>query len=270
MEDYIAIEEEKQSLKENHVWEVIDEKQIKLDKQKPLHSKWIFRIKQDGKYKARLVVKGCEQKNQLDYQETYSPVIGQNALRSIFAIAAAKDYKIISFDVKTAFLYGELEEDIYLYPPEGYNYKSKILKLKRALYGLKQAPLRWNIKFTDFLKRKGFKPTKCEQCLFKRMDNDMILSIYVDDGLLIGSDICFMDKFLKQLNEKFKIRIDRDTQSYVGLELYKSEGNLLLNQKTYINKLLQRSGMEYAKPVKVPILKGEKAETILKRKKLSL
>jgi len=264
----IVIEEEKQSLKKNHVWEVIDEKQIELDKQKPLHSKWIFCVKQNGKYKARLVVKGCEQRNELDYQETYSPVIGQNALRSIFAIAAAKDNKIISFDVKTAFLYGELEEDVYMYPPKGYNYKRKILKLKKTLYGLKQASLRWNIKFTNFLKTKGFIPTRCEQCLFKRSDNDMILSIYVDDGLLIGSDICLMDKFLKQLNEKFEIKIDRDTQSYVGLELYKLEDNLFLNQKTYINKLLQRSGMEYATPVKVPILKGEKAKT--EKKKLSL
>jgi len=153
-----AIEEEKCSLKENNVWEVIDENQVKLDKQKPLHSKWIFCVKQNGIYKARLVVKGCEQKNEIDYQETYSPVIGQNALRSIFTIAAAKEYEIITFDVKTAFLYGELEDEVYMYPPEGYNYKRKILKLKKALYGLKQAPLRWNIRFTNFLKKKGFIP----------------------------------------------------------------------------------------------------------------
>jgi len=261
----IAIAEEKQSLKENNVWVVVDENQVFKNKQKPLHSKWVFTIKPDGKYKARLVIKGCEQKNEMDYQDTYSPVIGQNALRSILAIAAAKQYKIISFDVKTAFLYGELEEDVYMYPPEGYNYKRKILKLKKALYGLKQAPLRWNIKFTDFLKEKGFIPLKSEQCLFKRIDNDMILSIYVDDGLLIGSNTCLMDEFLKELNRKFKIKIDKNTQSYVGLELCKSEENVILKQKTYINKILQRSGMECAKPVKIPILKGERAKTISRR-----
>jgi len=193
---------------------VIDENQVKLDKQKPLHNKWIFCIKQNGKYKARLVVKGCEQKNEIDYQETYSPVIGQNALRSIFAIAAAKECEIIIFDVKTAFLYGELEDEVYMYPPEGYNYKRKILKLKKALYGLKQAPLRWNIRFTNFLKEKGFIPIQSEQCIFKRSDSDIILSIYVDDGLLIGSNTHLMDMFLKQLNEKFKIKIKKDSKSY--------------------------------------------------------
>jgi len=261
-----AIEEEKCSLKENNVWEVIDENQVKLDKQKPLHSKWIFCVKQNGIYKARLVVKGCEQKNEIDYQETYSPVIGQNALRSIFAIAAAKECEIVTFDVKTAFLYGELEDEVYMYPPEGYNYKRKILKLKKALYGLKQAPLRWNIRFTNFLKKKGFIPIQSEQCIFRRSDSNIILSIYVDDGLLISSDIHLMDMFLKQLNEEFKIKINRDSKSYVGLELNKSKNTLHLNQKAYIKKLLQQSGMEFSKPVKVPIIKGEQAKTILKRK----
>jgi len=114
-----AINEEKKSLKENNIWEIVNENHIL--KGKPLHSKWIFRIKQDGKYKVRLVIKGCEQKKEIDYQETYSPVIGHSALRSIFALAAAKNYKMVTFDVKTAFLYGDLEDEIYMYPPEGYN-----------------------------------------------------------------------------------------------------------------------------------------------------
>jgi len=203
------------------------------------------------------VVKGCEQKNEIDYQETYSPVIGQNALRSIFAIAAAKECEIITFDVKTVFLYGELEDEVYMYPPEDYNYKRKILKLKKALYGLKQAPLRWNMRFTIFFKEKGFIPIQSEQCIFKRSDSDIILSIYVDDGLLIGSNTHLMDMFLKQLNEEFKIKINRDSKSYVGLELNKSKNTLHLNQTAYIKKLLQQSGMEFSKSVKVPILKGE-------------
>jgi len=127
--------------------------------------------------RARLVVK-CEQKNEIDYQETYSPVMSQNALRSIFAIAAAKECEIITFDVKTAFLYEELEDEVYMCPPKGYNYKRKILKLKKALYGLKQAPLRWNMRFTNFLKKKSFIPIQSEQRTFKRSDSDIILSIY--------------------------------------------------------------------------------------------
>lgn len=127
-------------MKENNTWDLMDIKE--LGNKKPLHGKWIFKIKQDGTHKARLVVKGCEQQHGVNYEETFSPVISASALRSIFAIAALKNYTIITFDIKTAFLYGILDEDIYMYPPDGYKYKDKILKLKKALYGLKQAPLK--------------------------------------------------------------------------------------------------------------------------------
>lgn len=151
-----AINEEKKSLKENDTWEIINSK--KLKKEKPLSGKWIFKIKQDGKYKARLVIRGCEQEPGISYQETFSPVISTSALRVLFAVGAIKNYVIVIFDIKTAFLYGEVEEDVYMYPPEGYDCKGKVFKLKKALYGLKQASLRWNIRFTNFLKEKDFKP----------------------------------------------------------------------------------------------------------------
>jgi len=259
-----AINEEKKSLKENDVWEIVDENHIL--KGKLLHSKWIFRIKQDGKYKARLVIKGCEQKKEIDYQETYSPVIGHSALRSIFALATAKDYKMVIFDVKTAFLYGDLEDEIYMYQPEGYNYKNKILKLKKAIYGLKQAPLRWNIRFTNFLFKKGFVSLNSEQCLFKKKNNEIILAIYVDDGLLVGSDIEEINKILIELASEFKIKVSRNTKMFVGHEIKTEEDCLILSQEEYIKKILIQSGMENAKPVKIPLQQGENTKTIPKTK----
>jgi len=131
----------------------------KLKEGKPLTGKWVFKIKQDGRYIARLVIRGCEQKQGIDYQETFSPVISTNALRSLFALAAIKKYKLVTFDIKTAFLYGNVEENVYMYP-EGYNFKGKMFKLKKALYRLKQTPLRWNIRFTNFLTEKNFESLK--------------------------------------------------------------------------------------------------------------
>jgi hypothetical protein len=181
-----AIKEEKRSLDGNETWEIVDTKQA--NSQKPLKSKWVFKVKTDGTYKARLVVKGCEQKFGVNYEETYSPVISISALRSLFAIATAKRYSIVTFNIKIVFLYGFLDEEVYIYPPDGYRIKNKLCKLKKALYGLKQAPLSWNTRFTDFLKQKKFKPLENEQCLFKRNNSESILGIYVDDGILIGSN----------------------------------------------------------------------------------
>jgi len=110
-----VINEEKKSLKENDVWEVVNKNHI-LTGASLYTVNGIFRIKQD-KYKVRLVIKEYKQKKEIDYQETYSPVIERSALRSVFALATAKGYKM-TFDIKTVFLYGNLEDEIYIYSPE--------------------------------------------------------------------------------------------------------------------------------------------------------
>ena len=254
-----AIKEEKCSLEENETWEVVDPK--RAESQKPLKSKWVFKVKTDGTYKARLVVKGCEQKYGVNYEETYSPVISMSALRSLLAIAAAKCYSIVTFDIKTAFLYGVLEEEVYIYPPDGYKMKNKLCKLKKALYGLKQAPLSWNTRFSDFLKQNNFKPLESEQCLFKRENSDSILGIYVDDGILIGSDPSELARIVKELSAEFKMTATKNPKIFVGLEITKEDGRIKLTQKKYIEKILEDYDMKNAKPATVPMLKGEESKT---------
>jgi len=254
-----AINEEKNFLKENKTWEVIDLK--KLKEEKPLTGKWVFKVKQDGRYKARLVIRGCEQEQGINYEETFSPVISTSALRSLFAIAAIKNYKIITFDIKTAFLYGNIEEDVYMYPPEGYNCKGKVFKLKKALYGLKQASLSWNIRFTDFLKEKNFISLKSEQCIFKKNNGDLILGIYVDDGILIGNDLQEIEETIKQLKAEFRMTVIYKPKIFVGLELSKEENIIKLKQEEFTKKILKQYGMDKAKSVKIPILKNENRNT---------
>jgi hypothetical protein len=113
-----AIDEEKESLIKNNTWSYVDEKES--EGKKVLSNKWIFTRKEDGRYKARLVVRGCEQKSVYDYEESFSPVISSNSLRTMFAISTIKNYHVLKFDVKTAFLYGEIHEEVLMKVPEGF------------------------------------------------------------------------------------------------------------------------------------------------------
>lgn len=120
-----------------------------------LSSKWIFKTKGNGQNKTRLVIRGCEQNFGEDFEDVFSPVVNSCSLRILFAVVAKKNFQIITFDIKTAFLYRNLEKDICMQLPEGYNCGGKICKLKKALYGLKQAPMKWN-EIMNMLKERGF------------------------------------------------------------------------------------------------------------------
>ena len=134
-----AIQEEIDSLNKNGTWIYVNEEEVK-DKE-ILTSRWIFRLKDDGKYKARLVARGCFQnKNEMDYEENYSPVVDTLSLRLLFAIAAERNWKIQTLHVKTAFLHGELPGPIYVKVPESFTQPGKICEFKISPYGLRQAP----------------------------------------------------------------------------------------------------------------------------------
>ncbi|CAM8887194.1 unnamed protein product [Rhodiola kirilowii] len=140
---------------QNHTWELDDLPQGC----KPLDSKWIFtkKMKVDGtieKYKARLVIKGYRQKEVLDYFDTFSLVTIITSIRMIIVIAALRNLEIYQMDVKTAFLNGDLEEEIYMEQPEGCRVPGqgrKVCKLVKSFYGLKQAPKQWHVKFDRVL-----------------------------------------------------------------------------------------------------------------------
>lgn len=153
-----------------------------------------------------------------------------------------------------------------MYPPEGYNCKNKIFKLNKALYGLKQAPLRWNIRFTDFLREKGFRSLESEQCLFMKGNSKLILSIYVDDGIIIGNDPSEIEQILEDLKQEFKITIMRKPDTFVGFEITREQETIKLSQQKYIKSILIQYEMNNAKPVKIPIQQNDKTRTELKTK----
>ena len=153
----------------------------------------------DGKvetFKARLVAKGYTQKEGIDYDETFSPVAMLKSIRILLCIAIHYDYEIWQMDVKTAFLNGNLEEEIYMIQPEGFiakHQKHMVCKLKRSIYGPKQTS-RWNIRFDQAIKSFGFEQNHNEPCVYKRHQDKvaMFLVLYVDDILLIGNDVGVM------------------------------------------------------------------------------
>ncbi|GKC65340.1 retrotransposon protein, putative, ty1-copia subclass [Tanacetum coccineum] len=149
----VAMNEEMQSMNDNKVWKLV----VLPPNAKVVKSKWIYKKKtyMDGKvyiYKARLVAKGFTQTYGVDYEETFSPVADIRAIRILIAIAAYYDYEIWQMDIKTAFLNGFLEEEIYMEQPEGFidpNHPSKVCKLQRSIYRLKQASRSWNKRFDE-------------------------------------------------------------------------------------------------------------------------
>ena len=200
------MKDEMDSLLGNQTWELTK----LLVGKKALHNKWVYRIKNedDGSkyYKAKLVVKGYQQKKGIDYSEIFSTIVKMSTIKLVLGMVATKKFYLEQLYVKTAFLHGDLEEDIYMIQPEGFivqRQKNLVCKLRKSLYGLKQAPRQWYKKFDSFMHRIGFKRCEANHCSYvKSFDNTyIILLLYVDDMLIVGSSIEEINNLKKQLSK---------------------------------------------------------------------
>ena len=152
-----AFEAEMSSFKENNVWDIVP----RPAGRKVVGGRWVCKIKRDAqgeieRFKARYVAKGFTQIQGLDYDETFAPVVRFDSLRLLLAISAAKKWKPRQLDIKTAFLYGILNEEIYMELPEGYRIGNHVAKLNRCIYGLKQSPRNWYFRLTEYIIPLGF------------------------------------------------------------------------------------------------------------------
>ncbi|PHT32531.1 TMV resistance protein N [Capsicum baccatum] len=241
-----AVNSEIDSILSNHTWELVD----LPSGNKPLVSKWIFKrkMKTDGtidKYKARLVVKGFNQKEGLDYFDTYSPVTRITSVRMLIALAAVYDLQIHQIDVKTAFLNGELEEEIYMEQPEGFvvpGKENKVCKLVKSLYGLKQAPKQWHAKFDQTMLANGFKINECDKCVYIKdtPNHQVIVCLYVDDMLIISRDICDINATKRMLESKFDMKDLGVADVILGIIIHQTPQGLALSQSHYIEKILDK------------------------------
>lgn len=257
-----AMSDELDSLKKNKVFELVERPKGHI-----ITSRWVYVTKRDPngekiRNKARLVARGFTQIYGLDYFETYAPVVNNTFIRMLFQIAVRWKLTIGQFDVKTAFLYGDLEEEIYMEQPEGFKIADKVWRLKKSLYGLKQAPRQWNKRFDDALKQMGLKSSKYDNCVYYKFDPILIIAIYVDDGLVLAENQSTIDKTMDLLKREFEMT-KTEVSTFLGFQIERrNKEEIMLYQEGYINKILNRFGMEEAKPADSPVMvKQETSES---------
>lgn len=258
-----AITQELLAHETNETWTVVRKK----PGDKVIDSKWVFKVIQGSstgecRYKARLCARGFLQRQGVDYNETFAPVIRYDSLRAFLAKTTQEDYELAQFDVCTAFLYGELEEKILMKVPEGLAIgnnsgvqKDYVCKLSKSLYGLKQAPRCWNLKFSEFLKKFDFTQGDAEHCIFKGCvdGENVFLALFVDDGLVAAKSNRVLDAVISHLKSAFRITVG-DVSRFVGLQIERNrvDKTMFVHQSEYAEKIVKRFGMLDARKLSVP------------------
>ena len=261
-----AMQSEMKSLTDNKVWEL-----VKLPTgRKAIGCKWIFKTKIDGngdieRYKARLVAQGFTQKFGVDYDQTFSPVVSFESVRSVIAIAAKNGLKLHQMDVKTAFLNGELNEEIYLRQPEGFvvkGYEDHVCKLKRSIYGLKQSARCWNVELDKKLKNMGFKQCESDPCIYikEAKEEYCVIAVYVDDLIVGGESEGNVERTKKIISDKFEVTDMGTLHYFLGVKVVQkaSTGEIWIGQPNFTNELLKKFQMSESKPVETPCDPGMK------------
>jgi hypothetical protein len=170
----------------------------------------------------------------------------------MLALTASRNLILRQFDVKTAFLYGDLDEEIFMHQPEGFgDGTDRICLLKKSLYGLKQAPRAWNSTFDAFLKKLNFKQSKSDSCLYT--DEQLVIVLYVDDGLIPGESVRAIEAFVSKLTARFEAKCST-ADFYLGIEITHNRvaRQLKVHQGAYVNSLVDRFGMRNANSVSTP------------------
>ena len=161
-------------------------------------------------------------------------------------------------DVKSAFLNGDLQEDVYMTQPPGFEVKGqehKVCKLIKALYGLKQAPRAWYAKMDEYLRKVGFHRSESDDTLYVRQQGKylVILIMYVDDLIITGNNDDHIEQVKKELHAGFKMIDLGLLHYYIGVEVFQRPHQIFISQSKYAAKILQRFGMQDCKPVLTPM-----------------
>lgn len=249
-----AMEEEMESIRSNGTWELA----TLPAGHRAIGLKWVFKVKKDPagnivKYKARVVAKGYAQRQGVDFDEVFAPVARLETVRMLLALAANRGWPVHHMDVKSAFLNGDLAEEVYVHQPVGFvddNNKHKVLKLRKALYGLRQAPRAWNAKLDASLVSLNFKQCPLEHALYRRGSTEsfLLVGVYVDDLVITGTSTKDIDDFKTQMHELFRMSDLGSLSYYLGIEVRQGDGEITLCQAGYAKKILEIAGMSNCNP----------------------
>ncbi|GJW27380.1 putative ribonuclease H-like domain-containing protein [Tanacetum coccineum] len=269
-----AMQDELLQFKLQKVWTLVDLPNGK----RPIGTKWVYRNKKDErgiviKNKARLVAQGYTQEEGIDYDEVFAPVARIEAIRLFLAYASFKDFVVYQMDVKSAFLYGKIEEEVYVCQPPGFedpDFPDRVYKVEKALYGLHQAPRAWYETLSTYLLDNGFQRGKIDKTLFIRRDKGDILlvQVYVDDIIFGSTKKSLCTEFEKMMHKKFQMSSMGELTFFLGLQVKQKEDGIFISQDKYVTEILKKFGFTDVKTASTPmenqkpLLKDEDGEEV--------
>ncbi|GKD04883.1 putative ribonuclease H-like domain-containing protein [Tanacetum coccineum] len=238
----------------------------------------VYRNKKDErgiviKNKARLVAQGYTQEEGIDYDEVFAPVARIEAIRLFLAYDSFKDFVVYQMDVKSAFLYGKIEEEVYVCQPPGFedpDFPDRVYKVEKALYGLHQAPRAWYETLSTYLLDNGFQRGKIDKTLFIRRDKGDILlvQVYVDDIIFGSTKKSLCTEFEKMMHKKFQMSSMGELTFFLGLQVKQKEDGIFISQDKYVTEILKKFGFTDVKTASTPmetqklLLKDEDGEEV--------
>ncbi|GKC17568.1 retrovirus-related pol polyprotein from transposon TNT 1-94, partial [Tanacetum coccineum] len=266
-----AIQDEIHEFDRLQVWELVPPPDCAMI----IALKWIYKVKLDEygdvlKNKARLVAKGYRQEEGIDFEESFALVARLEAIRIFIANVASKNMTVYQMDVKTAFLNGELKEEVYVSQPEGFvdpDHPYHVYRLKKALYGLKQAPQAWYDTLSKFLLAHGFSKGVVDPTLFIRKTgkHTLHIQIYVDDIIFASTDPRDCDHFSNEMSSKFQMSMMGQMSFFLGLQISQNPRGIFINQSKYANEILKKFDFHKSDPVDTPMVERSKLDEDLSR-----
>ncbi|XP_075079723.1 uncharacterized protein LOC142164954 [Nicotiana tabacum] len=267
MEENLKVEHLKISVEPKKIEEALKDSswvqamQEELDQFSKNQNKWVFinKLNEDGKVvrnKARLVTQGYSQQEGVDYDETFALVAHLESIRILLAYASFKGFRLFQMDVKSAFLNGFIEEEVYVKQPSGFvdsKFPYHVYKLTKALYGLKQAPRAWYDRLSSFLVDHGFTRGKVDTTLFikRTSEGNLIIQIYVDDIIFGSANPLKCKKFLNLIQSEFEMSMMGELTFFIRIQ--QSEEGTFICQTKYTKEQIQKFGMRNAKSIGTPM-----------------
>ncbi|GJY53859.1 putative RNA-directed DNA polymerase [Tanacetum coccineum] len=254
-----AMQEELLQFKIQKVWTLVD---LPYGK-KAIGTKWVYRNKKDERgivvrNKARLVAQGYKQEEGIDYDEVFAPVARIEAIRLFLAYASFMNFLVYQMDVKSAFLYGTIDEEVYVSQPPGFvdpEFPEKVYKVEKALYGLHQDPRAWYETFSTYLLDNGFYRGQIDKTFFiKRVKDDILLvQVYVDDIIFGSTKKSLCTDFEQIMHKRFHMSSMGEITFFLGLQVKKKEDGIFISQDKYVGEILKKFGFSSIRTASTPM-----------------
>ncbi|GJX44444.1 putative ribonuclease H-like domain-containing protein [Tanacetum coccineum] len=254
-----AMQEELLQFKLQQVWVLVD----LPHRMKVIGTKWVYRNKRDERgvvvrNKARLVAQGYKQEEGIDYDEVFAPVARMEAIRLFLAFASFMGFIVYQMDVKSAFLYGTIDEEVYVSQPPGFvdpDHPKKVYKVVKALYGLHQAPRAWYATLSTFLEKHGYKRGTIDKTLFIKRDKKdiMLVQVYVDDIIFGSTKKSWCDEFEALMKSRFQMSSMGELTFFLGLQVKQNKEGIFISQDKYVAEILKKFDLVSVKTTITPM-----------------